>query len=363
MVNRLLSKLLLLVLCAAVYLRYGGDDYAVVPLIAAVACSALCEYLRGEIGKIAVLGVFCICAALYPPLLFFLPVAAYDLWSVRPAWAAGMLALPLAVRFAWPDALTYAQLAAYLSVSWLLCRQLTMFDRQKADNITLRDSTQEHSAALQHQNKELLEKQEYEVNLAMLHERNRIAREMHDTVGHLLSSSILQTGALLATCGDSAQREGLARLQRTLSEGMDSVRGAIHDLHDESVDLYAELSALVNGFAFCPATLDYSVTVAPGREVKYAFIAIVKEGLANVVRHSNATRVEVAVYEHPALYQLVIRDNGTSAGAPPDTGGMGIRNIKERVQRLGGHVNLTRQQGFELFVSVPNTQEKKEARV
>ena len=63
-------------------------------------------------------------------------------------------------------------------------------------------------------NKDLMEKQDYEVNLATLNKRNGIAREIHDSVGHVMSSSILQVGALIATAQDEMARESLWNLKR-----------------------------------------------------------------------------------------------------------------------------------------------------
>lgn len=355
--NRLLNKLVVFTLCIAVYFQHGADYYAAIPAILVITYSAICEYTRIDIVKIVLFCAFCIGSGFYLPLLYFLPLACYDIWVVRPAWIMGMTALPLVLQFAKPDAVSFGQLVVLILLSWLTSRQTTMLERQKKDSIALRDSATELSTKLTEKNKELLEKQEYEVNLATLRERNRIAREMHDTVGHLLSSSILQTGALLATCKDEAQREGLKRLHETLSKGMDSVRSAIHDLHDESIDLYAELESLIKGFTFCPVTFEYSVVESPDRETKYAFIAIVKEALSNIARHSNATRARVEVYEHPALYQLVVRDNGTTKPiASGDGQGMGLKNILDRVENLGGYVNISTEHGFELFISIKRTQ-------
>ncbi len=357
MTGRLLDKIIVFLLCAAAYIRYGVDFYAVIPLIVAVTYSSVCESIRSDIIKAVLFAAFCIGATLYSPLLFFVPFACYDIWAIKPGWVKGATALPLLLHFGQPDAVAYAQLGVFVLLSFLIRRQTTLLETQKQDNISLRDSTKELSTALAEKNRELLEKQEYEINLATLHERNRIAREMHDTVGHLLSSSILQTGALLATSKDEAQREGLTRLHETLSMGMDNVRSAIHDLHDESIDLFAELQSLVERFEVCAVTLDYNVVESPDRQIKYAFIAIVKEALSNIARHSDATRAEVGVYEHPALYQLVVRDNGSNKAAKRNGDeGMGLKNIRERVETLGGILNISTQHGFELFISIKRTQ-------
>ena len=95
------------------------------------------------------------------------------------------------------------------------------------------------------------------------------------------------------------------------------------------------------------------------------FLAILKEALTNVAKHSNATQVELHMLEHPAMYQLIIQDNGTVAtqhkifpGEFEQAGtGMGLLNIYERVQSLNGQLRISGENGFRIFVSIPKGRE------
>ncbi|UOO38726.1 two-component sensor histidine kinase [Oscillospiraceae bacterium CM] len=196
-----------------------------------------------------------------------------------------------------------------------------------------------------------MDKQDYELSLATLTERNRIARDIHDSVGHVLSNAILQTGALLATCRDDALRARLTTLKETLTSGMTSVRESVHDLHDESVDLSLETKRLTDGFDFCAITLDADLDGNPPKSVKYTLLSVVRESLSNVIRHSDATHVAVTLREHPALYQLIVKDNGTHKKTPGD--GLGLKNIAQRVESLGGIAHTGFDGGFTVFVSIP----------
>lgn len=75
--------------------------------------------------------------------------------------------------------------------------------------------------------------------LQTLRERNRIAREIHDNVGHMLSRSILQMGALITIHKEEPLHGQLAGVGETLNQAMNSIRESVHDLHDESIDLRA----------------------------------------------------------------------------------------------------------------------------
>ena len=217
-----------------------------------------------------------------------------------------------------------------------------------------RDDSRESNLLLTEKNHILLEKQDYEIYTATLKERNRIAREIHDNVGHLLSRSILMVGALKAVNQTSALAEPLDTLDSTLNSAMDSIRSSVHDLHDEAINLKEAVLSLLKDFTFCPVSFQYDMDREIPRDIKYSFISITKEALSNIIKHSNATQVRLVMREHPALYQLCIEDNGTEA-VLSDTG-IGLINMKERIQALKGNMQVQTQNGFKIFITVPKEQ-------
>ena len=216
-----------------------------------------------------------------------------------------------------------------------------------------RDDSREHSLLLAQKNKALLEKQDYEIYNATLKERNRIAREIHDNVGHVLSRSILLVGALKAINKDAGLSSLLQKLEDSLNAAMNSIRSSVHDLHDEAVNLEEAERGMAKEFAFCPVELQYDMSRNIPREVKYCFISITKEALANVMRHSNATMVSITLREHPALYQLCIEDNGTRLDLEEKKEGIGIVNMRERVMALKGTLQISKEKGFRIFITIP----------
>lgn len=223
-----------------------------------------------------------------------------------------------------------------------------------------RDDSVEKNRLLREKNQSILEKQDYEIYTATLRERNRIAREIHDNVGHMLSRSILMVGAMKAVHGDGSLKDALYQLEDTLNAAMTSVRQSVHDLHDEAINLKEVLESLAGEYTFCDARLEYDMGYDVPREIRYGFIAIVKEALNNVMKHSNATQVWVVVREHPGLYQLVIEDNGTTEGVKKRAEygrGIGIRNMKERVDAFGGNLEIRTQKGWRIYITVPKKAE------
>ena len=107
-------------------------------------------------------------------------------------------------------------------------------------------------------------------------ERNRIAREIHDNVGHMLSRSILMVGALKTVNQDENLKVPMELLDQTLNEAMTNVRQSVHNLQDESVNLKEVMESLAEEFRFCPVQLTYDMGYDIPKEIKYSFIAIRK---------------------------------------------------------------------------------------
>ncbi len=228
--------------------------------------------------------------------------------------------------------------------------------------LQMQDDTKEEQLRQRMLRQKAEEQHGYEMHLATLSERNRIAREMHDTVGHLLSRSLLQLGAIMTINKNETLQPFLQELRKTLDEAMTGVRSSVHDLHNESIDLEDALSQLIRPMEErFRIQFDYDVTSQPPRPVKYTVLGVVKEALSNVVKHSDATQVHVLMREQPAFYQLVVEDNGTKLRGKPFVGskqeGIGLVNMRDRVTQHGGTLTISTENGFRIFIMLPK-QEK-----
>lgn len=238
----------------------------------------------------------------------------------------------------------------------LLEKRTEQFEHMEAWFKRSQDDSRERNFLLSEKNKALLEKQDYALYAATLRERNRIAREIHDNVGHVLSRSILLVGAMKTINKEATMQPLIENLDDSLNSAMDSIRNSVHDLHDEAVNLQETVQNLVREFKFCPVELCYDMGQDLPKEIKYCFISITKEALSNVIKHSNASRVVVLMREHPALYQLCIEDNGTVSGrtsSQSTTSGIGLVNMQERVRTLNGTFQTMNYRGFKIFVTIP----------
>lgn len=312
------------------------------------------DYFCSTEFPIRAISYFYLGAAFFmPSFLIFLPAAAFVFLHHKNYVPLA----PLVCLYCWHvPAGTFKAYALFTGAFGLV---LSYFLLKNADDCEklgwlyrhTRDDSTEHTLLLKEKNQALLEKQDYEIYSATLRERNRIAREIHDNVGHLLSRAILLVGAAKTISQKDPVRDSLETLGDTLGQAMDSIRSSVHDLHDETVNLEETLQNLVQDFTFCPVTFKYDMGRDIPREVKYCFISITKEAFSNIIKHSNATHVALLVREHPALYQLCIEDNGTLI--QDEKAGMGLMNMQERILSLKGNIQIHKENGYRIFITLP----------
>ncbi|MCL2663290.1 MAG: histidine kinase [Oscillospiraceae bacterium] len=389
--QKFIDKIVLLGLCmlAMSFTEIGWAS--IVTLFIALAVSSLSGFFENRLSISLCIGYVVLCLFV-SDFLIFLPLIAYDCASsgaraeTKTGAGAGaekvegeqtgdsdstdnsesILWKSWFLRFFWvvalPVSFTTSVLQSAIVITFssgiaVLLRYRTETQIKGRDELfALRDSTKERAESLEQRNRELIGKQDYEIKLATLAERNRIAREIHDNVGHMLTRSLLQVSALRVTHTDDEElTDELDMIKGTLSDAMDSIRSSVHDLHDESIDLKSRLEAMIVGFMFCPVKLRYDAGDLP-TPIKLCFAAIVREALSNIAKHSSATEANITLMEHPSFYQLVISDNGAVQGSRnvgSGGGGIGLQNMSERVDALNGVFRINQTRGFKIFISVP----------
>lgn len=127
----------------------------------------------------------------------------------------------------------------------------------------------------------------------------------------------------------------------------------MHDLRDEGVELESSAKLLLDDCKGYHTSLTYEIKQEPPVAVTYCFLAIIKEAISNIVKHSNGNSVQIKIQEFTSLYYLSVADNGTGATLTSSDSGMGLDNMKTRAEALGGTIRFSVQDGFHIFVSIP----------
>lgn len=183
-----------------------------------------------------------------------------------------------------------------------------------------------------------------DVGRAVAEERLRIARDMHDITGHHLSALALQAAGLSLTTAEPETKQALQRIHGIATAALGQTRRALGVLRaDDAERVPAPRLADVAGL-LAPAragglAVELRIEGDPGElpeEVEVCAYRVLQESLTNVVRHADASRVDVVVTHGPQELELRVADDGRGAGATPAPDGVGIEGMRERVGLLGG---------------------------
>jgi signal transduction histidine kinase len=192
--------------------------------------------------------------------------------------------------------------------------------------------------------------------LAIDLERNRIARDIHDTLGHSLTSLDVQielAQRLQATEPDRAQ-QSIDLAKKLSSQALDNVRQALGTMKRSNFDLTEAIVALAEHNQPFQIHVDVKFPIL-SLQSSYQLYCIVQESLTNIQKHAQADRVTITGSIISDGTILEICDNGKGFSLDRPHSGFGLRNMKERVQCLGGNFNLDSEvgQGTQIKIFVP----------
>ena len=375
--NRLFDKSIVLACCIAAALGLAVDARLIAAFCLGVVIAALAEVAQGERARRASEAgsyAYVIMAVFVPSFMPFAPLAFYDI-ARRVHRERVWPALGVATIFAFVLAADFRAgmlparallLTAILSVAaTLLSLRTAQLEHEQERMRRTRDGLQERALALEARNRDLADRQDYEVELATLAERARIAREIHDSVGHQLTRASLQTEALRIVHADEpGVAADFADVKHTVDEALQLVRASVHALNDTAASLSVQLERIVEGARSDGGPqieLEVLAEHAPAN-ITNCFAAILREALSNTMRHARAQNVAVRCLEHPSFYQLIVTDDGVGGIHASGRGvaeGMGLGSMRERVEALGGTFTAGPRAGvggWRVFATVPKQQ-------
>ncbi len=197
--------------------------------------------------------------------------------------------------------------------------------------------------------------------LATAQERNRLAREIHDGLGHYLTAINIQVkaaGAVLDQNPDSA-RAALATAQKLAEDALADVRRSISALRADPATarpLTETLAQLVEEARAAGLAVELTISGTPAPltpQIEFALFRVAQEGLTNIRKHAAASRAALTLIYHPDQVRLAVEDDGQGAADP--RGGYGLLGVRERVELLGGSVSVesAQGQGFRVCAELP----------
>jgi two-component system sensor histidine kinase DesK len=200
-------------------------------------------------------------------------------------------------------------------------------------------------------NEKLRQAREEVEHLAKVAERERIARDLHDVLGHTLSMIILKSelaGKLMARDPGRARQE-IGEVEQAARDALAEVRATIRGYRASSLEVELKQARTTLETAGVEVeAISRKVPLTPAQEGVVAMI--VREAVTNVVRHANARHCRLELIPAGANCQLVIADDGQGGD---QVEGNGLRGMRERVEALGGTLDRETRSGTRLKVIFP----------
>ncbi|BFM19963.1 sensor histidine kinase [Gilvimarinus japonicus] len=293
---------------------------------------------RWYLAIIAMLSIATACSFITPGASNFFMYSGFFLGVMLPlGYFIGAVSLVLLGTYFLGEALHYPFLffSLYIMIGAPTIGMIGVIERMRVQNA----KREQHST-------------EQIRSLAQSLERERIARDLHDVIGHTLSTIALKAELaqklLLREKSEQAANE-LTQLQAITRDGLRQVRETISGVHrtnlaDELINLALRMREQNIQF------LQTGAIPALNKKTDSALALILRELTTNLLRHSNADRCELAFKNDDDMHTMTVSDNGTLDDL---TEGNGLTGIRQRLHLLGGQLSITTVNGFCVKITLP----------
>ena len=191
-------------------------------------------------------------------------------------------------------------------------------------------------------------------------ERKRLARELHDTIGHALAGMAVGVDACITMIDKNPQlaKAQLKIISKAIRKGMKDVRNSLNKMRPDFLQQYRLKEAIekmkeeISDVTDLKINLNYQIDET-GFETKIEDILfrVIQESITNSIRHGLATVVDIDIYKENNLLCLKIKDNGK--GCKAINYGFGLKQMVERVSQIRGDINFYSENGFTTEIKIP----------
>jgi two-component system, NarL family, sensor histidine kinase DesK len=266
---------------------------------------------------------------------FFIYAAAAAGFNTKLRWVITTLAIEVAI------------LAFYM---WWLHLEIGMWGSMTLLVILVGLGNHHWAVSACHNEKMRLAHEELE-HLAKVAERERIARDMHDVLGHTLSLITLKSelARKLVDRDPERAKHEMQDVEAASRAALTDVREAIRGYRSDGI--FAELARARAALETAGVAVQCDTSPVPLNPAQESVLALaLREAVTNVVRHAQARTCNVTLTRSHSLCTLEVADDGRGADAPE---GNGLRGMRERLEALGGSLRLLTSNGTRLIIDLP----------
>jgi len=191
-------------------------------------------------------------------------------------------------------------------------------------------------------------------------ERKRLARELHDTIGHALAGMAMGVDACITMIDKNPQlaKAQLKVISKAIRKGMKDVRNSLNKMRPDFLQQYRLKEAIekmkeeISNVTDLKINLNYQIDETGfDTKIEDILFRVIQESITNSIRHGLATVVDINIYKENNLLCLKIKDNGK--GCKAINYGFGLKQMVERVSQIRGDINFYSENGFTTEIKIP----------
>lgn len=191
-------------------------------------------------------------------------------------------------------------------------------------------------------------------------ERKRLARELHDTIGHALAGMAVGVDACITMIDKNPQlaKAQLKIISKAIRKGMKDVRNSLNKMRPDFLQQYRLKEAIekmkeeISDVTDLKINLNYQIDETGfDTKIEDILFRVIQESITNSIRHGLATVVDIDIYKENNLLCLKIKDNGK--GCKAINYGFGLKQMVERVYQIRGDINFYSENGFTTEIKIP----------
>lgn len=253
-----------------------------------------------------------------------------------------------------------------LVVMYILLSYIERLYRTKVEAQVLYDKLRISEEKLKEANDELERYAASIEEIAVLRERNRISREIHDSVGHALSTTMIQLSAMerFGEKDNNPLGEMAGTLREFVNESFQDVKRAVRELKPDEYENYEGVIRIIEACKNFEKLSGVKIKINTSKEKwilstkqSQNLYRITQEILSNALRHGKATVINIVMNYLEDEMVMSFRDNGIGTSEIIQSG-VGLKSIRERVRELNGTTYMSSEKGEGFFVKVTFPKEK-----
>ncbi|MBC8061633.1 MAG: sensor histidine kinase [Clostridiaceae bacterium] len=314
------------------------------------------KYIDNIYSSIIFLMVILILSQFYPDFIVLTGIVLFDSAYFKKRTLGIVVFIIIGVIYS-----TNYPLLFHLIYSLFLGYVLGEKDFNSKNNFELLDKERKLRYNLEQTQNQLIKSKVEIEELTKIRERNRIAHELHDNMGHSIAGVIFQLEAALRIINkDKEKAEGILKLcSKKLSEALELTRDTVYNMKVDKKLGVDSIKKIISDFKFCPVVFEHTGDFS---NVSFFIIQIMEsnimEFLTNASKYSQATEIEIRIDINAKNLRLFYKDNGI--GCENIKANVGITGIRDRVRAAGGTISVDGKVGFLIVCNLPVNNEKRE---